>query len=292
MNSVIETMLAKYNPQNNEERVNAIKEIIQEIALAGLSRGGFFEKAAFYGGTCLRIFHGLNRFSEDLDFALLKKDSNFKLDDYFPALEKEFLSYGIEMSIEQKKKDQEVEVQSAFIKGNTLVLMMSFFPKSEDAKRIVSNQKIKIKFEVDTDNPSGGVTEFRYKMLPAPYEVQIFDESTLFAGKIHAILCRNFNNHVKGRDYYDYLFYIGKGSKFNLKYLENKLKNSGGIIDNSENLTLDKVKELLKAKFEFVDYGSAKNDVSNFINDKDSLRYWGKDFFISTISLLNCSAHD
>lgn len=292
MNSVIETMLAKYNPQNNEERVNAIKEIIQEIALAGLSRGGFFEKAAFYGGTCLRIFHGLNRFSEDLDFALLKKDSKFKLDDYFPALKKEFLSYGIEMSIEQKKKDQEVEVQSAFIKGNTLVLMMSFFPKSKDAERIVSNQKIKIKFEVDTDNPSGGVTEFRYKLLPAPYEVQIFDESTLFAGKIHAILCRGFNNHVKGRDYYDYLFYIGKGSKFNLKYLENKLKNTGGIIDNNENLTLDKVKELLKVKFEFVDYESAKDDVSNFINDKDSLRYWGKDFFISTISLLNCSVDD
>lgn len=292
MNSVIETMLAKYNPQNNEERVNAIKEIIQEIALAGLSRGGFFEKAAFYGGTCLRIFHGLNRFSEDLDFALLKKDSKFKLDDYFPALKKEFLSYGIEMSIEQKKKDQEVEVQSAFIKGNTLVLMMSFFPKSKDAERIVSNQKIKIKFEVDTDNPSGGVTEFRYKLLPAPYEIQIFDESTLFAGKIHAILCRGFNNHVKGRDYYDYLFYIGKGSKFNLKYLENKLKNTGGIIDNNENLTLDKVKELLKVKFEFVDYESAKDDVSNFINDKDSLRYWGKDFFISTISLLNCSVDD
>ncbi|MBO6286359.1 MAG: nucleotidyl transferase AbiEii/AbiGii toxin family protein, partial [Bacilli bacterium] len=71
-------MLSKYHPKNHEERENAIKEIIQEIALAGLSRGGFFDKAAFYGGTCLRIFHGLDRFSEDLDFALLSKDPNFR----------------------------------------------------------------------------------------------------------------------------------------------------------------------------------------------------------------------
>ena len=286
MNSVIEAMLSRYNPQNNEERENAIKEIIQEIALAGLSRGGFFNKAAFYGGTCLRIFHGLNRFSEDLDFALLQKDPNFKLDDYFPALKKEFESYGLDITLELKKKDENTEVQSAFLKGNTLMLMMSFFPKSEDAKRVISNQKIKIKFEIDTDNPSGGITEFKYKMLPAPYEVQIFDESTLFAGKIHAILCRDYKNHVKGRDYYDYLFYIGKGSKVNLKYLENKLKNTGGIIKDNETLTLDKVKELLEEKFVSVNYESAKKDVSNFISNKESLELWKKELFISSLESL------
>ena len=289
MNSVIEIMLSKYNPQNNNDRENAIKEIIQEIALAGLSRGGFFEKAAFYGGTCLRIFHGLNRFSEDLDFALIDKDSNFELDDYFPTLKKEFQSYGIEISIESKKKDEKIEIQSAFLKGNTLTLMMSFFPKSEDAKKVVSNQKIKIKFEVDTDNPSGGTTEYKYKMLPAPYEVQVFDEATLFAGKIHAILCRNYKNHVKGRDYYDYLFYIGKESKFNLKYLENKLKNTGGIIGDNEILTLERVKELLKSKFESVDYETAKKDVSNFIENKESLKVWKKELFLSTLDKLKVS---
>lgn len=286
MNSVIETMLAKYNPQNNEERENAIKEIIQEIALAGLSRGDFFKRAAFYGGTCLRIFHGLNRFSEDLDFALLEKDQEFKIDEYFPALEKEFQSYGIEIKIEPKNKVEETDVQSAFIKGNTLMLMMSFFPKSEDAKKIVPNRKIKIKFEIDTDNPSGGITEYRYQMLPAPYEVRIFDESTLFAGKIHAILCRNYKNNVKGRDYYDYLFYIGRGSKFNLKYLENKLKNTGGIIDDNETLTLERVIQLLKNKFESIDYESAKGDVSNFISDKESLKFWKKELFFSTLDKL------
>ena len=199
MNSVIETMLRKYNPKNNEERENAAKEIIQEIALAGLSRGGFFEKAAFYGGTCLRIFYGLNRFSEDLDFALLKKDPDFRLSHYFPSLEKEFASYGIEIRAEEKKKAFDSDVQSAFLKGNTLALMMTFFPKSEDARKIISNQKMKIKFEVDIDNPKGGRTETKFRLLPAPYEVRTFDESTLFAGKIHAIICRNYKNHVKGR---------------------------------------------------------------------------------------------
>lgn len=288
MNNAIEAMLSKYNPQNNNDRENAIKEIIQEIALAGLSRGGFFKKAAFYGGTCLRIFHGLNRFSEDLDFALVEKDPNFKLDVFFPSLEKEFQSYGIEMIIERKKKEDEEEVQSAFLKGNTLTLMMSFFPKSDDAKKVVSNQKIKIKFEIDTDNPEGGITEYRYKMLPAPYEIQIFDEATLFAGKIHAILCRNYKNHVKGRDYYDYLFYIGKGSKFNLKYLENKLKNTGSKIDENDSLTLDKVKALLKERFLTTDYKSAKEDVSNFIMDKESVSIWKKELFLATLDELNC----
>ena len=286
MNSAIEAMLSRYNPQNSKDRQNAIKEIMQEIALAGLSRGGFFDKAAFYGGTCLRIFHGLNRFSEDLDFALVNKDLDFKLDTYFPYLEKEFKSYGIDISVESKKKEENTDVQSAFLKGNTLMLLMSFFPRSEDAKKIVSNQKIKIKFEIDIDNPAGGKTEFKYRMLPAPYEVQIFDEATLFAGKIHAIICRDYNNHVKGRDYYDYLFYIGKGSRFNIKYLENKLKNTGGKIDGSEVLTLEKVKEMLKNRFLSVNYESAKEDASNFIDDKDSLKLWKKELFVSTLDNL------
>lgn len=288
MNSVIETMLGKYNPKNNEERENAAKEIIQEIALAGLSRGGFFEKAAFYGGTCLRIFYGLNRFSEDLDFALLEKDPDFRLSDYFPSLEREFASYGIEIRAEEKKKAFDSDVQSAFLKGNTLALMMTFFPKSEDARKIISNQKMKIKFEVDTDNPKGGRTETKFRLLPAPYQVRAFGESTLFAGKIHAIICRNYKNHVKGRDYYDYLFYIGKGSAFNLEYLENKLKNTEAIAQN-EKLTLGKVKEMLKARFETVDYESAKEDVSNFINDKSGLSLWKKELFLVTLNELKAN---
>ena len=285
MNSALESMIAKYNPKNNLERENAIKEIIQEIALAGLSRGGFFEKAAFYGGTCLRIFYGLDRFSEDLDFALVKKEEGFKFDDYLPRLKREFLSYGIDLNIELKKKSNASLVQSAFLKGNSLMLMMTFFPKNEDAKYILSNQKIKIKFEIDMDNPQGGITEYKYRMLPSPYEIQVFDEETLFAGKIHAILCREYKNHVKGRDYYDYLFYIGKKVPFNMKYLENKLKNTGKIAMD-EILSLDRVKEFLRDRFEKVNYSQAIEDVSNFIVQKESLNLWKKEFFLSTLDSL------
>ena len=285
MNSALEIMITKYNPKNNLERENAIKEIIQEIALAGLSRGGFFEKAAFYGGTCLRIFYGLDRFSEDLDFALVKKDEGFKFDDYFPRLKREFLSYGIDLNIELKKKSNASLVQSAFLKGNSLMLMMTFFPKNEDAKHILSNQKIKIKFEIDMDNPEGGITEYKYRMFPSPYEIQVFDEATLFAGKIHAILCREYKNHVKGRDYYDYLFYIGKKVPFNMKYLENKLKNTGKIAMD-EILSLDRVKEFLRDRFEKVNYNQAIEDVSNFIVQEESLNLWKKEFFLSTLDSL------
>ena len=284
MNSALEAMLSKYDVKNSRDRENAIKEIIQEIALSGLSQAGFFDNVAFYGGTCLRIFYGLNRFSEDLDFALVKKNPDFELKKYFPALEKTFNSFGLDIRVESKEK--ETEIKSAFLKGNTLFLMFSFFPNTDDASGFISNQKIKIKFEVDTDNPVGGTTEVKYKMLPSPYEVKVFDESTLFAGKIHAIICRTYKNHVKGRDYYDYLFYVGKGSKINLQYLENKLKNTGGIIDEKDALTLEMVKKLLAEKFSSVDYESAKEDVIRFIKDDESLKIWKKELFLSTLDQL------
>lgn len=225
-------------------------------------------------------------FLKDLDFALTDNDDNFSLDEYFPFLEKEFKSYGIEINVESKLKSFDSKVQSAFIKGNTYVLMMSFFPKNEDAKKVISNQKLKIKFEVDTANPNGWKTETKFKMSPSPYEVKVFDESTLFTGKIHALIYRNYKNYVKGRDYYDYLFYIGACSKFNLEYLENKLKNTNDNFKD-ERITLDKVKELLKERFENIDYESTKADVSNFISDKDSLKLWKKELFLSTLDLLN-----
>ena len=140
MNSALEAMLSKYDVKNSRDRENAIKEIIQEIALSGLSQAGFFDNVAFYGGTCLRIFYGLNRFSEDLDFALVKKNPDFELNKYFPALEKTFNSFGLDIRIESKEK--ETEIKSAFLKGNTLLLMFSFFPNTNDASDFISNQKI------------------------------------------------------------------------------------------------------------------------------------------------------
>ena len=285
MNNTIETMLNKYRIENKNDKENAIKEIVQEIVLAGLSRGGFFDKAVFYGGTCLRIFHNLDRFSEDLDFALLNRDPNFNIENYFPSIKKELLAFGLEMEVSKKNKNKEEnDIQSAFVKGNTQMLVMTFFP-NEPTRDIISNQTIKIKFEIDTDNPLGGVVETKYNLLPSPYEVKVFDEATLFAGKIHAIICRDYKNRVKGRDYYDYLFYCARNTKINLVYLENKLKNSGKI-SNSASLDIGLVKKMLKDKFETLDYEAAKKDVSSFISDVSSLEIWGKELFLSTLDKL------
>ena len=285
MNNTIETMLNKYRIENKNDKENAIKEIVQEIVLAGLSRGGFFDKAVFYGGTCLRIFHNLDRFSEDLDFALLNRDPNFNIENYFPSIKKELIAFGLEMEVSKKNKNKEEnDIQSAFVKGNTQMLIMTFFP-NEPTRDIISNQTIKIKFEIDTDNPLGGVVETKYNLLPSPYEVKVFDEATLFAGKIHAIICRDYKNRVKGRDYYDYLFYCARNTKINLVYLENKLKNSGKI-SNSASLDIGLVKKMLKDKFETLDYEAAKKDVSSFISDVSSLEIWGKELFLSTLDKL------
>ncbi len=279
-------MLNKYQPKDNSERENAIKEIVQEIVLSGLSRGGFFDKAVFYGGTCLRIFHGLNRFSEDLDFALLSKDEKFKIEDYFPAIKKELISYGLDMDVVKKEKSRgDNDVQSAFVKGNTQILLMSFFPNNNEVGNVIKGQTIKIKFEIDTDNPKGGVVETKYRLLPAPYEVKVFDEPTLFAGKIHAILCREYKNRIKGRDYYDYLFYCAKGTKINLEYLENKLKNSNKISSDAK-LDLPSLKKMLQERFINVDYNLARKDVSSFITDQESLSLWSKELFLSTLDYL------
>ena len=286
MNSVFEIMLNKYQPKDNNERENAIKEIVQEIVLSGLSRGGFFDKAVFYGGTCLRIFHGLNRFSEDLDFALLNKDEDFKIEDYFPAIKKELISYGLNMDVVKKEKSKgDNDIQSAFVKGNTQILLMSFFPNNNEVDNVIKDQTIKIKFEIDTDNPKGGVVETKYRLLPAPYEIKVFDEPTLFAGKIHAILCREYKNRIKGRDYYDYLFYCAKGTKINLEYLENKLKNSNKI-SNDTKLDLPLLKKMLQERFASVDYNLARKDVSSFITDQESLSLWSKELFLSTLDYL------
>lgn len=127
MNSVLNSMLAKYDIKNTIDEINAIKEIIQEIVICGLSRGGFFNEAAFYGGTALRIFYGLNRFSEDLDFALLKPNRDFDLSKYFPFIEKEVKAYGLNLDIITKEKTKDSNIFSAFLKGEQKNIYLYFF---------------------------------------------------------------------------------------------------------------------------------------------------------------------
>lgn len=278
MNNIITQMLAKYEIKNVDDEINALKEIIQEIVLSGLSRGNFFDVAAFYGGTALRIFHHLDRFSEDLDFALIEANSDFQLSSYFPYIERELKAYGLNLEVSTKKKINESNITSAVVRGDTLEHILKFFPNRENNQYNYLLKKIKIKFEVDINPPSGANYEYKYKLLPSPHQIRIYDMSSLFAGKIHAILCRNWEIRVKGRDLYDYVFFLANHTSVNLELIKNKLIASNYIDPNSL-FDISVLKKLLIAKFSVIDYKEAKEDVLPFIKDFQSLNLWSQDFF-------------
>lgn len=279
MNNIIEQMLSHYTIKNDKDKINALKEIIQEIVLVGLARGNFFAEAAFYGGTSLRIFYKLDRFSEDLDFALLKPNKEFDLSKYFSYIENELEAYGINLKINTKQKNIKSNINSAFLKGDTLNLMLKFFPNKENTKYDKLLKDIKIKLEVDINPPHGANFVEEYKLLPSPHQVKLYDKESLFAGKIHAILCRNWKTRTKGRDLYDYIFFLANHTKVNLELVKNKLIESN-YIDKNKEFNINILKELLIKKFKEINYEEAKNDVIPFINDTKSLDVWSKEFFI------------
>mgnify|MGYP004595119499 CR=1 FL=1 len=286
MNKVVGQMLERYEIHNTEDEINALKEVIQEIVLSGLSRGGFFEKAAFYGGTALRIFYNLDRFSEDLDFALLSPDANFDLSKYFNYIEEELKAYGLNMSVSSKEKSKETSITSAFIKGDTLEHVLKFFPNEENYTYDSILKMIKIKFEVDINAPFGATYEEKIKLLPFTHQILLYDKSSLFAGKVHAILCRNWKTRTKGRDLYDYVFFLANDIRVNFELLKNKLIASG-VIKKGEKFDIDALRGMLTNKFKDINYAEAKNDVLPFIKDAYKLDSWNEDFFIKLTQNLN-----
>lgn len=278
MNTAIEQMLSAYEIGNMDQRKHAMKEIMQEIVLCGLSRAGFFKKAAFYGGTALRIFYGLDRFSEDLDFSLTAPDPDFDLAAYFPVVEKEAASFGLHVTITEKQKTAESAIRSAFLKGSTREHLLLFYADEAAAGSVAANEVVRIKFEVDVAPPDGATFERRYRLLPAPYEVQLYDMPSLFAGKIHAVLCRAWRDRVKGRDLYDYVFYRTRGAAVNLPHLRARLVQSG-CLDADAGLTAADVRAMLAERFARIDYAQAREDVAPFVSDPAALALWSADFF-------------
>lgn len=278
MQQVLNQMLSKYKINNIEDKKNAIKEVVQEIVLCGLSRGGFFKEAAFYGGTALRIFYNLDRFSEDLDFSLVTQDPNFDLTKYFPYIENETRSLGLDFSVQEKIKSIDSNIKSAFLKGNTKEHIMTFYENGDDTKFISKDELIRIKFEVDINPPVGATYETKFGLLPSPYQVKLYDLPSLFAGKIHACLCRNWKSRVKGRDFYDYVFFLSIGAKVNLHNLKAKLVQSK-FVDEKYDLTIDNLKSLLNERFDNLNVEQAKQDVLPFVKDKTKLDIWSVEFF-------------
>lgn len=281
--TIIQQMINKYNPITLEDKKNAIKEVLQEVVLAGLSKTDFFSHAAFYGGTALRIFYEMNRFSEDLDFSLLVADDNFDMSKYFKPISDVVSSLGLNFKMSKRDKTINSNIDSAFIKGDTKQTFITIYPNSVDAIRINHNEKIIIKFEVDVNPPLYANTEIKFRLLPFPYQVRVYDQSSLFAGKIHDVIARGWKNRVKGRDLYDYIYYLSLDAKVNLKHLEARLKQTNTIEEDVQ-LTRVLLIEILEKRFDQIDYDIAKSDLRPFIKDHNSLDLWNSNFFKSITS--------
>lgn len=288
MKSIVETLLENYNSKSKNDYANAIQEIIQEIALMGLWRAKFFEQAAFYGGTALRILYGLNRFSEDLDFSLLKADPSFNLNPFLKTIEEELEISGLKVSVEHKVKRSEESIRSAFLKAGTLETFIRIGLNESLRKHTQSNEVIKIKLEIDIDPPQGFSTEVRYLMKPIPFSVRTYVPEDLFAGKMHALLCRPYKVRVKGRDWYDFIWYVNKGFPLNLSHLEIRMRQSGHYASDMS-LTKEIFLPLLQDKILSLNIEAAKEDIRRFISDPRQLDGWSQDFFISIVPRIQFS---
>ncbi|NYJ28685.1 nucleotidyl transferase AbiEii/AbiGii toxin family protein [Allomuricauda sp. ARW1Y1] len=273
---MIKEWIEEYNPRNEEEILSALREIMQEITLAGLSRTDFFENAAFYGGTALRIFYGLDRYSEDLDFSLLQPDSNFSIEPYFKAILDEFKSLGLNVSIKEKKKTKESAIDSAFLKAETIwqEIVLEDIIKQTGVR---SNRTLKIKIEVDRRPPLNFTTEEKLLLKPFSFYVKCFTGPSLFAGKVHALLFRKWKNRVKGRDWYDLEWYIKKGISLDLSHFLARAKDTNDW--QSENISPEEIIELLQKKIEVVSFKNIKEDVVRFIKDDTILTIWSPEYF-------------
>lgn len=273
---MIKEWLETYQPSNQGEAKDALREIMQEIALASLYRAGFFEKAAFYGGTALRIFYGLDRFSEDLDFSLLAVEPEFSLNKYQDAIVQEFEALGMHVSIREKQKTNQTNIDSAFLKSETIwkeLVLEGIIP--QNGMEQVANVKIKI--EVDREPPLGFETEDKLLLKPFSFYVKCLTLPNLFAGKMHALLFRKWGENVKGRDWYDMEWYIRKGTPLNLNHFLMRAKDSGDW--QKDTISEGEFRELLAKKIDTVKMNYVINDIKRFIRDANALAIWSPNYF-------------
>ena len=270
-NEIYDSMLSRYDLTIEQNKRNAIFEVNQQVILAGLYSGGFFESAAFYGGTCLRIFHGLQRFSEDMDFSLLAQDGAFDFSKYFQPIVDAFALVGREVEIKKKNKKNFGEVESAFLKDNTDVYDVMF----------QTEKSIKIKIEVDTCPPLNFKTEQKLLLQPHSFMTRCFTLPDLFAGKMHALVYRAWKNRVKGRDWYDFEWYVRNGVALDFAHLAERCKQFNG-----EDITPESFKDKLIERLSTADIKQVKEDVLPFVRNLKELDIWSNDYFVQLASLM------
>jgi predicted nucleotidyltransferase component of viral defense system len=281
MKQVIKDFVDRRNPQDVREYDRALREIIQYIALFGLWRAGFFEHAAFYGGTALRILHGLPRFSEDIDFSLLDDNRKFSLESYLSGLKTELSGFGFKVDIAVKASGTG-STESAFIKANTRMHVLQVAPGPEIVDTVPSNQRMKVKLEVDVNPPGGFDTESLPVLDPIPFYVRTYSLPDLFAGKMHCVLFRKWRIRIKGRDWYDMIWFLRREVPLHLLHLEERMRQSGDWT-GTRSLTEEDFSHLYRQRVAQVDFLQAVNDVLPFIQDPRELDVWSRDFFLSLI---------
>ena len=270
-NEIYDSMLSRYDLTTEQNKRNAIFEVDQQVILAGLYSGGFFESAAFYGGTCLRLFHGLQRFSEDMDFSLLAQDDAFDFSKYFQTIVDAFALVGREVEIKKKDKKNFGKVESAFLKDNTDVYDVMF----------QTEKSIKIKIEVDTCPPLNFKTEQELLLQPYSFMTRCFTLPDLFAGKMHAPVYRARKNRVKGRDWYDFEWYVRHNVPLDFVHLAERCKQF-----NDEDITLEQFKEKLKERLSTADIKQVKEDVLPFVRNPKELDIWSNDYFVQLAGMV------
>ena len=271
MSTVYEQMLANYGNLSEGKLWNAKYEVTQQIALAGLYRGGFFQKAAFYGGTCLRLFHRLERFSEDMDFTLLHEDTDIHLENYFQPITEEFKMAGRDVVIKKKDKLTLGKVESAFLKDETDVYQLSF----------QTEKSIKIKIEIDTNPPLDFQTERKKLNHPYALMVNCMTLPCLYAGKMHALAFRNWKTRVKGRDWYDFEWYVRNNVPLDFKHLQARIKEFNGV-----ELTKEEFLEILRERLGKTNINVVKADVERFVDYPQSLDIWSNDYFLQLADMI------
>lgn len=275
MNELYEKMLSAYDQSTETARRNAIYEVSQQIVLAGLADGGFFDKAAFYGGTCLRIFHGLNRFSEDMDFTLLKEDSSFNFEQYFQPVIDQFALVGRKVEIKKKDKKSFGKVESAFLKDTTDVYDISF----------QTERSIKVKIEVDTVPLLKFATEQKILLQPKTFLTRCMVLPDLYAGKMHALVFRARKSRIKGRDWYDFEWYVRNGIPLDWNHLHERI-----LQFNGQEMTLDEFRSALRGRLGSADISRVKEDVIPFLNNPDELDIWSNEYFMQLAEMMKIQA--
>ena len=283
MNEAIRQILATYEIRSLEDSLRALREVMQEIALLGLWRSKFFEKAAFYGGTALRVLYGNDRFSEDLDFSLLEKGGSFDLADYSEALKKELASFGFAVEIASRAKPASAAIQSAFLKADTRTQMITVEFDKDLVQKVPRNQVLKIKLEIDVDPPPGFTTETRYLLRPVPFAVRTFSLPDLFAGKMHAVLCREWKSRAKGRDWYDLVWFAAHHPELRIFHLEQRMRQTGHWAEPAS-LSAGDLRDLMARRIDKVDIDQIRREVEPFVKDAAALAIWSKDFFMDVAS--------